>query len=600
MGKKVCSNIGGQAVPEGVMMRSRSVTATAVRDSKGNIQIESTRFKPYKERSVWFRLPIIRGILAFAISLVVGMQTLLRASEVFGDLIDEQPSKFEKWLAKTLKLDIMSVVSAVGVLLGIGLSLFLFVFVPNTLAELIFTKLILLQKTSVAYITARALTSGVIRILIFVGYIWLTSLIKDIKRLYRYHGAEHKVVSCYEHGLPLTVDNAKTMTTIHDRCGTTLMFVVMVVAILFFATVEVALAAMGVTAFGVRLAIRVVGIPLVAGLSYELQQALAKFDNLFVKTLKAPGLLLQRITTAEPDDQMLEVALAAFTTVVDMEKDASLPQSKFVTAITPDRSYAQLEKILGKQDSRTEIELMLMAATGSKTKSELSQKKRFSSEESDRAKEYAQRRATGMPLQYAIGYACFYGYDFRVDPRVLIPRFDTELLAEQAIKLAGGGGKAVLELCTGSAAVAITVSKETSGKVVASDISEDALILAQQNIDAYNADVQLVKSDLFDSITGVYDIIIANPPYIASDEISGLEPIVKDYEPMLALDGGKDGLDYYRRIAAEFRGRLAPDGVLLLEVGKGQAAQVAAMFEGKIDIVEDYNNPPVERVLIIR
>lgn len=599
MGKKVCSNIGGQAVPEGVMMRSRSVTATAVRDSKGNIQIESTRYKPYKERSVWFRLPIIRGILAFAVSLVVGMQTLLRASEVFGDLIDEQPSKFEKWLAKTFKLDIMSVVSAVGVLLGIGLSLFLFVFVPNTLAEVIFTKLILLQKTSVAYITARAFASGAIRILIFVGYIWLTSLFKDIKRLYRYHGAEHKVVSCYEHGLPLTVDNAKTMTTIHDRCGTTLMFVVMVVAILFFATVEVALAAMGITAFGVRLAIRVVGIPLVAGLSYEIQQLSAKFDNLFVKTLKAPGLLLQRITTAEPDDQMLEVALAAFTTVVDMENDATLPQTKFVTAVTPDRCYAQLEKILGNQDSRTEVELMLMAAMGAKTKSELSQKKRFSSEELDIAKGYAQRRATGMPLQYAIGYACFYGYDFKVDSRVLIPRFDTEFIAEQAIKFAAGG-KAVLELCTGSAAVAVAVSKEAGCKVIASDISEDALALAQQNIDAHKADVQLVKSDLFNNITGEYDIIIANPPYIATGEITNLEPIVKDYEPMLALDGGKDGLDYYKRIAADFRGHLAPDGVLLLEVGKGQAAQVAAMFEGKVDIIEDYNNPPVQRVLIIR
>jgi len=601
LAKKFCSNIGGQAVLEGVMMRGKSVMATAVRDAKGEIQVESVRYTPYKERSAWYRVPIIRGILAFAVSLVTGMKTLLRASEVYGDLADEQPSKFEKWLAKTLKADIMSVVSAVGVLLGVGLALFLFVFVPNTVAELIFTKAVKLDQASVGYIAARAAVSGALRILIFVAYIGLTSLLKDIKRLYRYHGAEHKVVSCYEHNLPLNVENARKMTTIHDRCGTTLVFVVMVVAIIFFAVVEILLAAGNITSFGVRLAIRILGIPLVAGLSYEIQQLLARYDNRVVKALKAPGLLLQKITTAEPDDSMIEVALTAFTTVIDMEKDKSIPESRFVTAVTLEKCEAEIKEILGKDASRTEIELILMAACGAKTKSALYEKKRLSSEDLLKAKEYAKKRAQGMPLQYAIGFACFYGYDFKTDGRALIPRFDTELMAERVIKEVGGDtSKSVLELCAGSGAVAIAVQKETGAKVTASDISDEALSLAKENAEALGAAVEFVKSDLFENIEGKFDIIAANPPYIPSAEIEKLSPEVKDYEPGLALDGGEDGLSFYRRIATEYKAYLKEDGVLILEVGAGQAKDVAALFGGEAEIITDYNNPPVERVLVIR
>lgn len=601
MSKKFCSNIGGQAVIEGVMMRSRSASATAVRDAKGDIQIESERYKPYKERSVWYRVPVIRGMLSFGISLVSGMKTLLRAVEVYGDLAEEQPSKFEKWLAKTFKLDIMSVVSGVGILLGVALALFLFVFVPNSVTELIFTKLIPLEQTSVAYIAARAATAGFFRILIFVGYIFLTSLSKDIKRLYRYHGAEHKVVSCYEHNLPLTVENARTMSTIHDRCGTTLMFVVMIVAILVFAAVEIVLAAFGITAFGARLAIRVLGIPLVAGLSYEIQQLLAKFDNLFVRVLKAPGLWLQKITTKEPDDKMLEVSLAAFTTVLELDKNPAYPVSKFVVSVTQEKCRQVLKEILKERSDDTEIGLMLMAACGAKKKSELATKKRLLSSDLDQAKEYAKRRAQGMPVQYAIGSACFYGYDFKVDERALIPRFDTEFLAEQAVKaIAADKEKRFLELCTGSGAVAITVAKETGCSVTASDISADALALAKENAEALGAEVTFVESDLFSAIEGVYDVIAANPPYIPAKDIEGLDAVVRKYEPRLALDGGEDGLSFYRRIAADYKQYLKEGGVLLLEVGAGQATEVAALFAGEAQTAKDYNDPPVERVVIIK
>jgi release factor-specific protein-(glutamine-N5) methyltransferase len=601
LAKKFCSNIGGQAVIEGVMMRSRSAVATAVRDAKGNIQIESERYKPYKERSVWYRVPVIRGILMFGISLVSGMKTLLRAVEVYGDLAEEQPSRFEKWLAKTFRLDIMSVVSGVGILLGVALALFLFVFIPNTVTELLFTRFVPLDQQSVGYIAARAFAAGFLRILIFVGYIALTSASKEIRRLYRYHGAEHKVVSCYEKGLSLTVENARAMSTVHDRCGTTLIFVVMIVAILFFAAVEILLAAAGILSFGIRLAIRILGIPLVAGLSYEIQQLLAKYDNLFVRLLKAPGLWLQKITTKEPDDAMLEVSLTAFETVLELDKNPAYPVSRFVVSVTQDNCKQQLKEILKDRADDTEINLMLMAACGAKKKSELDAKKRLTSEDLEKAKVYAMRRAQGMPLQYAVGSTCFYGYDFKADPRALIPRFDTEFLAEQVIKaVAGEKEKRILELCTGSGAVAITIAKETGCHVTASDISADALALAKENGEAHRADITWIESDLFSAISGKFDIIAANPPYIPADSIRFLDEEVRHYEPRLALDGGKDGLAFYRRIAAQYKNHLKEGGVLILEVGAGQAKEVSALFHGAISTVKDYNNPPVDRVLIIK
>ena len=183
----------------------------------------------------------------------------------------------------------------------------------------------------------------------------------------------------------------------------------------------------------------------------------------------------------------------------------------------------------------------------------------------------------------------------------MIPRFDTECLAEQVIKLVGKeSDKSVLELCTGSGAVAITVNKETGCKVVASDISENALALAKENAEALSAEIAFIKSDIFANIQGTFDVIAANPPYIPSQEIAELANEVKDYEPRLALDGGADGLDYYRRIAADYKAHLNEGGALILEVGAQQAQKVAALFDKEATFVKDYNNPPVERVLIIK
>ena len=212
--RKKCVSIGGQAVIEGVMMRGKRSMATAVRDENGNIVIESQYLKPAEEKSFLFRAPFLRGIFSFFGTMVSGVRTLMRSGEVFDG--EAEPSKAEKWFAKTFKVDVFSVIMAISVVIGIALSVGLFFFLP----QLITTGLISLFKinaqANVGVQIGMNFLEGFIRMLIFIGYIALTSAMKDIKRVYMYHGAEHKTISCYEHDLELTVENAQKMTTVHD------------------------------------------------------------------------------------------------------------------------------------------------------------------------------------------------------------------------------------------------------------------------------------------------------------------------------------------------------------------------------------------------
>ena len=219
------TSIGGQAVLEGVMMRGRSSMATSVRDEDGNIRVETERFKPATEKSFICRLPIIRGVLNFVSSMTMGTKILMRSAEVYGE---EEPSKFEKWLSKTFKIDLMNVVIGFSLILGLALAIGLFMWLPQFLTGLL-APLINIEKTSIWF----NLIEGLVKLIIFVCYILLTSLLKDVKRTYMYHGAEHKTISCYECGLELTVENVKKCSRIHDRCGTTFLFLVMFISINF-------------------------------------------------------------------------------------------------------------------------------------------------------------------------------------------------------------------------------------------------------------------------------------------------------------------------------------------------------------------------------
>ena len=203
----------------------------------------------------------------------------------------------------------------------------------------------------------------------------------------------------------------------------------------------------------------------------------------------------------------------------------------------------------------------------------------------EKALDWAKQRAEGKPLWYITGDTEFYGYTLKVDNRVLIPRPETEELCAWALESVKEQSK-VLDLCTGSGAIAITVAKKTSAEVYASDISEDALVLASENASENQAEITFIHSDLFNSIEGRFDIIISNPPYIPTSDIENLEVCVKDYEPRLALDGGLDGLDVYRKIAKQASEYLTDDGLLFMEFGAGQAEEIANLLQERFKNIE--------------
>lgn len=301
---KRCS-VGGQAVLEGVMMKTpEGGVALAVRRSDGSIVREFRYMRTKAVKGSFYGLPIVRGVVSFVESLVGGMRITTRSAEIYGDGVDEEPDKFERWLSEKLGKSAMDVTIGVAVVLAAVLAVGLFVFLPSLVTQLI-------PWGESAHSVWKSLAEGVVRLLIFLLYITCIGFMKDIGRLYQYHGAEHKVIACYEHEAEMTPESAMRFTRLHPRCGTNYLFLVMAISILFFALLPYS------ENFFLRFLTRLVFIPLVAGISYEVLKAAAASDGWLARAVRAPGLALQYLTTREPDVDMLEVALAAFQLAMD-------------------------------------------------------------------------------------------------------------------------------------------------------------------------------------------------------------------------------------------------------------------------------------------
>ena len=590
--KKFRSSIGGQAVLEGVMMRGESSMATAVRDEKGEIQIESTRFTPAAKKSKWKRLPFIRGVINFVNSMIMGVQIIMRSGEVFGG--EEEPSKFENWCSKKFNINVMSVMMWFAVLIGLALAIGLFFVIPHFSIEGIRALVENVCHTTMPEFCYN-LIEGVIRILIFVIYILLTSLMKEIKRVFRYHGAEHKTISCYEHGLELTVENVQKQSTIHDRCGTTFMFLVMIVSVALFSIVGIVpnnIVTSKIGAVFIKLLIKLALLPVVAGISYEILKFLAKFDNWFVRIIKAPGLLLQKITTAQPDDSMVEVAITAFKTVQLLDSDPTAETSKFNTKIMIDKAVQELDNTLKIDTNGNADRDWIITEVLNIKRSEIENLKFVWSNDFEKMLEFAKERSTGKPLQQVFGYTDFYGLKIKVNSDVLCPRPETEYLVLEVNNLIKENNfQNVLDLCTGSGAIALILKRDNPQvNVTASDISEKALMVAKQNAEDNNLQVEFVTSNLFDKVNGEFDIIVSNPPYIKNEVIGTLDPEVRFFEPLIALDGGKDGLDFYRAIVKDAKNHLKIGGILAFEIGYDQKDSV-------VDIIENCETAVFENVI---
>lgn len=303
--------VGGQAVMEGVMMKAPKYTALAVRKADGTIVKSRKPSVSVTAKHPFLRLPVIRGVVTFVVLLYSGMKTLLDSAEIAGEQVEE-PSQFEKKVASFLHIKPEDVMIAFAVVIALALAIGLF-FVLPTLAESLLRKVI---KSSVLL----NLIGGVLRMVVFLAYVLLCSRMKEIRRVFQYHGAEHKSVYCFEAGKELTVENARGFSTLHPRCGTSFLVIVMVISIVVFTL-------LGTKSGNVfaRVGSKLLLLPLVAGVSYEILQWLGRAkDTCLIRALKWPGLMVQKITTAEPDDSMLEVALCSLRYALDLP-DPSAP-----------------------------------------------------------------------------------------------------------------------------------------------------------------------------------------------------------------------------------------------------------------------------------
>ncbi len=307
------TSVGGQALIEGVMMQGPKGAAVSVRTPDGSIDTEMVEFKHAKDKFKPLGWPLIRGVVAYIESMIFGYKCLMMSAEKSGleDLeeSEENMSKLDKWLNDHMNKKVMGVLTAVASVLGVLLAFGLFFYLPTVAVNFI-------NKLSGEVLTNyRALFEGIIRMIIFVIYIALVSLMKDIKRTFMYHGAEHKTIFCYENGLELTTENVKKQSRFHPRCGTSFIFVIIIISVIISSAISVAAPQLRDQTI-IWMAIKILILPLITGLSYEFIKYAGRHDNIFVKILAAPGLWMQRLTTKEPDEDMIEVALASFKAVI--------------------------------------------------------------------------------------------------------------------------------------------------------------------------------------------------------------------------------------------------------------------------------------------
>lgn len=296
------SGIGGQAVIEGIMMKNKNRYSIAVRKPDNEIEVVVKKHTNLAKKVKILKVPIIRGVYNFIDSLIVGMSTLTYSAEFYEDPQEQAPTAVDKLARRLFKDKLDSIVMAVTIIFAIGLALLLFMVLPFYTSRLL--------SAFIVSDTLLNIFEGLIRLGIFLAYVSIISLMNDIKRVYMYHGAEHKCINCIENGLELNVKNVRASSRLHKRCGTSFMLFVMLISIILFMFIK---SDSALTQMGLRLLL----VPVVAGISYEVLKLAGRTDNLVMKIISSPGLLLQKLTTKEPDDDMIEVAIAAIEAVFD-------------------------------------------------------------------------------------------------------------------------------------------------------------------------------------------------------------------------------------------------------------------------------------------
>ena len=295
------TSIGGQALIEGIMMRGPKKQAIVVKIKDGFVE-KTEELKLLKDKYPIVGFVFIRGVVNFIGSMAIGMRAMVYSAEQMPEEEQEEPTKFDQWVEKKLGSDKADkALIGIAVVIGVALSIGLFILLPTLLAGIV--------SGFIENRILKNLLEGVFRIVIFLSYMWLATRLNDIKRVWAYHGAEHKAIYCYEKGLPLTTDNVRIQSTLHPRCGTSFLFIVMFVSILVFSFTSW-------KNIWIRMALRLLLLPVVVAISYEIIKLAGRYDNFLTRIVSAPGKALQRLTTREPDDEMLETAIRALSLVL--------------------------------------------------------------------------------------------------------------------------------------------------------------------------------------------------------------------------------------------------------------------------------------------
>lgn len=556
--------VGGQAVIEGVMMRGNKGQATAVRTPNKEIRIDFKKIVPITKKYKFLNVPFIRGIFVLVDSLITGINTLNYSASFFEDE-DESESKFEIWLKNKFGERSNDLIIGATMILSFAIAVGLFVALPTAIASL-FSYLNL-------HPIALNLIEAVIRMVILLGYMYSISKMEDIYRVFQYHGAEHKSIFCYEAEEELTVDNVKKFSRFHPRCGTNFLFLIMFVSILIFSFT-------GWGGFLERLILRILLIPVVSGITYELIKWLGKNDNKLAKIIAYPGLKLQELTTKEPDDDQIEVAIAAL-----MKAEGLKPKEKTIGELLDKASKELKEENI---DTYILDAQLLLGNVLAKDKLYIitNRDKNVSLKDEKEYFELIEKRKNKMPIKYILGETEFMGLDFNVEEGVLIPRGDTEILVEEVLSIINEEDELnVCDLCSGSGAIGISIANYRKKiNVEEIDFYEVPEKVTKKNIIKHGLEsrVKFIKSDLLKEPINQgkkYDVIVSNPPYIKADEISNLMDDVKKYEPHTALDGGDDGLVFYKRIIEESKTTLNNEGVLAFEIGYDQGEEVSNLMK---------------------
>lgn len=555
-------DVGGQAIIEGVMMRGAKGLATAVRTPNGEIEVKVKRTTPITKKYKILNIPIIRGAATLIDSLIIGINTLNYSASFFEE--DEEESKFDAWLKNKLgDKGANDLIITLTMMVSFFVAAGLFLGIPTAIASIF-------KGIGLSPILLNLIESA-IRIAILITYMYFISKLDYIYRIFQYHGAEHKTIFCYEAEEKLTIENVKKFGRLHPRCGTNFLFLTMIVSIILFTLT-------GWGGFWQRLILRIVLMPLVAGITYELIKWLGRTESKLGKFIAYPGLKLQELTTKEPDDEQLEVAIKSLMAAEGIEYKKTIGEllidgNKILKEANIDTYILDVQLLLGKVLGKDKLYLI--------TNKE---------EEVSKIKErefyrLINQRKDKMPIKYILKSAEFMGLEFQVEEGVLIPRGDTEILVEETLKFIKNERRYdICDLCCGSGAIGISIAylKENTN-VDLIDYYEIPEKVTKKNIRKHNLDsrTNFIKSDLLKepiSMNKKYDILVSNPPYIKDEVIETLMDDVKKYEPHTALSGGEDGLYFYKKIIDDSNKILKDNGVLAFEIGHDQGKEVSDLM----------------------